>query len=184
MTEKKTDMNDMKMQPEEANKPLAKPCEIESLVKAGFDQSAGAILIIDQNGIIQLLNPATEHLFDMPARHMIGKRFGFSVSEKKNQEVDIVRKNKDARVAEMYTIETVVADKIIHVVSLQPPQTALDLGPDRLPGETWPSILAIESHLRGNDHLVPVPPCCKPFADDALTLGSVTRCTVRPLVPL
>ena len=80
------ELDDMKMEQEETDKSLAKTFETDSLVQLCFEHSAGAILIVDQQGIVRLLNPATENLFNKRAKHMLGKRFGFPISMDKPQD--------------------------------------------------------------------------------------------------
>jgi len=82
--------------------------EIQSLresLEQIITSNADALMIIDQQGIIRFSNPAASAIFNRKLEDMIGNDFGFPVATKKALELDIVRKDGRAIVAELRAVE-------------------------------------------------------------------------------
>jgi signal transduction histidine kinase/DNA-binding response OmpR family regulator len=70
------------------------------------DKSAAAILIVDQDGVIQFCNPAGEQIFMREKSRLIGHQFGNIFGFEKRTEMDIIRSNGEVGVGEVATINT------------------------------------------------------------------------------
>jgi diguanylate cyclase (GGDEF)-like protein len=92
--------------------------EREEFFRLIYENSINAVFIIDKDGIVKFLNPAAEHLFDIPAEHMIEKLFRFRDYIDKTCEVEIVRPGKDIRLAEMLTLQIKLTNRTLFVIRL------------------------------------------------------------------
>lgn len=91
----------------------------ERFYEVACEDCPDAILVIDEDGIIKLVNNSGQRLFNARKEQMVGERFNFPFHNSMPQELDIVAPGKDPRIAEMCTIETQVKDERIYVVSLR-----------------------------------------------------------------
>jgi PAS domain S-box-containing protein len=71
-----------------------------------IEKSADGIIIIDVHGVVRFVNPAAEHLFGRPAIDLVGESFGFPVVAGETTELDVLRRDGKAVVAEMRVVET------------------------------------------------------------------------------
>ncbi|MHC4445466.1 MAG: ATP-binding protein [Planctomycetota bacterium] len=78
--------------------------------KANFDniveKSTDGIVVVDEDGIVQFINPAAEALFSHKAKDLIGEVFGFPLVSGEVMELEVIRQNKEPGIAEMRMIET------------------------------------------------------------------------------
>ncbi len=68
-------------------------------------KSPAGIVIVNDKGIVDFVNPAAEALFNGDANDLVGSLFGLPVAEVKT-EVDIINKHPGNGVAQMYVMET------------------------------------------------------------------------------
>jgi PAS domain S-box-containing protein len=66
-----------------------------------FRTTADAIVIVDGEGIVRLVNPCAETLFGRAADDLVGQMFGFPIVAGDTTEIDIVRPDGAAMVAEL-----------------------------------------------------------------------------------
>ncbi len=69
-------------------------------------KNVDGVVVVDQDGIIQFVNPAAEVLFARTAADLVGQLFGFPMVAGETTELDIVRRADDIAVAEMRVVET------------------------------------------------------------------------------
>ena len=69
-------------------------------------QHVDGVVVVDQDGIIQFVNPAAEVLFTRRAEELVGQPFGFPMLVGETTELDIVRQDGTPTVAEMRVVET------------------------------------------------------------------------------
>ncbi|OGP49701.1 MAG: hypothetical protein A2Y79_05285 [Deltaproteobacteria bacterium RBG_13_43_22] len=89
---------------------LSKQKQAEELLNANearfrliIDSNATAMLIVDEEGIINFVNPAAENLFGRKKEELIGSSFGFPTVAGEKAEIDIVRSSDyGTAVAEMH----------------------------------------------------------------------------------
>lgn len=81
--------------------------------------NADAIMVIDSHGIICFANPAAAEIFNRDLVEMIGSDFGFSVTVGKALELDIVRKDGKAVVAELRAVEITWENSPAYLASIR-----------------------------------------------------------------
>ena len=64
------------------------------------------IVVVDRDGIVQFVNPASESLFGRKAEELMGELFGLPLMKDEVIEVDIVHDGKRPGIAEMRVVET------------------------------------------------------------------------------
>ncbi|WP_424356924.1 PAS domain S-box protein [Methanocella sp. MCL-LM] len=74
-------------------------------IRAIVTKNADAMVVLDQSGIIQFINPAAESLFNLAEKDMIGKTFGFPILLTEPVEVYILREFRKFVAAEMRVVE-------------------------------------------------------------------------------
>lgn len=78
--------------------------------KASFhnivEEGTDGIVVVDQTGTVQYVNPATEVLLGRKEEELIGKPFRFPVMTNETTEIDIAGPNKEHGIAEMRIVET------------------------------------------------------------------------------
>jgi len=77
----------------------------QSRLRSIINGNVDAMVIVDCDGIVRFANPAAENLFGQGVEDMINKPFGYSVVPGENQELDIVRGDKEIAIAEMRAVE-------------------------------------------------------------------------------
>ena len=90
----------------------------EATLRLFIETLPDATFMLDSNGEILIANSATGHLFKRPIEEMIGKPFGFPISENKPQEIEVIRSPKDIRVVEMLTHKMEQNGNCYFVISL------------------------------------------------------------------
>jgi len=70
------------------------------------EKGADGIIIVDKHGIVRFINPVVETFFDRKAKEITSEPFGFTVVAGEVMEIDIIRQNGQAGIAEMSMVET------------------------------------------------------------------------------
>lgn len=91
----------------------------ETLYRVLVEQISDAIVIIDQEGIVRFVNPATETLFQRSTSDLLTEAFGFPLGSEDAPEINILRKDRPAAIAEMRVTETEWAGEPVYLVSLR-----------------------------------------------------------------
>ena len=90
--------------------------------KASFrsivQKSADGIIVVDKEGIVRFVNPATEAIFQHKAEELIGELFGSPVAAETAVELDIVRKEGKIGTGEMSVVETEWEDKLAYLATV------------------------------------------------------------------
>lgn len=81
-------------------------------------QNPDGIVIVDKNGIVRFINPATESLFGRKNEELLGQTFGFPVVLDKATEVEVIHKDGELVVAEMRMVEIDWKGEITYLASL------------------------------------------------------------------
>jgi len=81
-------------------------------------QNPDGIVIVDKNGIVRFINPATESLFGRKNEELLGQTFGFPVVLDKATEVEVIHKDGELVVAEMRMVEIDWKGEIAYLASL------------------------------------------------------------------
>ncbi|MBA7619691.1 hypothetical protein ES703_27032 [subsurface metagenome] len=68
--------------------------------------SPDGIVIVDREGIVQFVNPASEYLFGRKAEELVGELFGLPLMKDEVIEVDIIQRGERPGIAEMRVVET------------------------------------------------------------------------------
>ncbi|MBF0191024.1 MAG: PAS domain S-box protein [Magnetococcales bacterium] len=76
-----------------------------SLRQTLLDKNVDAMLVVDRAGRIRYANHAAERLFSKDRDELVNRELGFPVTAGENSEVDLVRRDGEARVAEMRAVE-------------------------------------------------------------------------------
>lgn len=81
--------------------------------------NADAIMVIDSHGVIRFANPAAAEIFNRDQKEMLGSDFGFSVSTERALEIDVVRRDGRAAVAELRAVEITWEGEPAHLASIR-----------------------------------------------------------------
>lgn len=81
--------------------------------------SADAIMVIDDHGIIRFANPAAAEIFNRRQKEMVGSDFGFPVAAGNALDLDIVRKDGRITVAELRAVEITWKGKPAYLASIR-----------------------------------------------------------------
>ncbi len=82
-------------------------------------KSTDSILIVDREGIVHFINPSAIALFDRAEKEIIGRQFGYSITENRTTEINIPRTGQDPRIARMRAVETEWEQQAMRLVLLQ-----------------------------------------------------------------
>jgi PAS domain S-box-containing protein len=93
--------------------------ESEGRVRAIYEASVDAAVIVDNHGIVRFANPAAGGMFGRPPYALEGHHFGFPVSTGATTEVDIVRGGSSIGVAEMRVVALTWQGHPAHLASLR-----------------------------------------------------------------
>jgi PAS domain S-box-containing protein len=79
----------------------------EDRLRRIIESNPDSMIVIDTDGIIRFVNPATESLFHRPEKELLGSYFGFPTVSGERTEIDIVRPSvyDGTAVAEMHVTE-------------------------------------------------------------------------------
>lgn len=78
----------------------------ESRLRTIIEKNADGIVLVDEQGIVQFVNPAAVLMFDRSTEELLGESFGFPVVAGETTEINIVRRDGKNLVAEMRVVET------------------------------------------------------------------------------
>lgn len=84
-----------------------------------IDRSSDGILIVDNEGIIQYVNPAAEAIFGRNGKELIDKKFEFSIEPGETKMIDIARGEDEKGKAEMRVMQTELRGSIFYIVDLK-----------------------------------------------------------------
>lgn len=84
-----------------------------------IERSADGVIVVDVNGIVRFINPASEVLFGQNAEELLGKSFGFPVVGSETTELDIVRKGGEVISAEMRVVDIIWEKEKAYLASLR-----------------------------------------------------------------
>lgn len=73
----------------------------ERRFRAVIAHNADGVIVVDQEGIVKLINPAGERLFGRSATELLDKPFGFPVVTGSKAEIEILRQGGEVVIAEM-----------------------------------------------------------------------------------
>ncbi|MBF0215049.1 MAG: PAS domain S-box protein, partial [Magnetococcales bacterium] len=91
-----------------------------SLRQTLLEKNVDAMLVVDRSGRIRYANQAAERLFSREQGDLINRELGFPVTIGESSEVDLVRRDGEARVAEMRAVEIPWPKKsMVFLVSLR-----------------------------------------------------------------
>ena len=91
----------------------------EARIHRLIEKNPDGILVVNQQRIIQYVNPAAEALFGRKAEEMIGETFGFPIAAGETTEQDIVRGPGETAVVEMRIMETDWEGEPCYLISLR-----------------------------------------------------------------
>jgi signal transduction histidine kinase len=101
-----------------ADTPILEQATGPEFIHVVVSASADGIVAVDDQGIIQLCNPAAEALLARPATQIVGSEFGFPLAEGA-AEIDLVLPRRRSRVVEMRVTSATWDNKHLHVVALR-----------------------------------------------------------------
>lgn len=81
--------------------------------------NSDGIIVIDRQGFIRFINPATAALFNRDTSQLLYTPFGFPLAPNETSEIDIIRNPIETRVAEMRVVETEWEGEAAYVASLR-----------------------------------------------------------------
>ncbi|MBU7032749.1 MAG: PAS domain S-box protein, partial [Theionarchaea archaeon] len=81
--------------------------------------NADAMMIINEYGIIQYMNPAAEDLFGQASRTMVGSKFEYPLTLNNPTEIEILHPDNTRAIAGMKTVETVWEGEDVFLVVLR-----------------------------------------------------------------
>jgi PAS domain S-box-containing protein len=89
----------------------------ESSFRRVIASSADGVVVVDTNGIVRYVNPASEALFGRSAGEMVGSSFGFPLRE--TADIEIVRGKGERAVAEMRAVQTEWEGQPVYLATLR-----------------------------------------------------------------
>lgn len=91
----------------------------EARLKSIIERSPDAYLVIDEGGAIRYVNPAAVRLFGLEEGQLLGRPFGFPLTEGETTDIDIVNPRAGGLIAEMRVVETDWAGERAYVAALR-----------------------------------------------------------------
>jgi len=95
------------------------PRDSEANFRNIITENADGIIIVNRSGFVLFVNQATESLFGHKGEELIGSLFGFPTVAGETTEVDIIRKGREARVAEMRVVEIEWEEETSYLASIR-----------------------------------------------------------------
>jgi signal transduction histidine kinase len=89
--------------------------DVRAIVRA----SADAIVLVDSDGYVRLVNPCAEQLFGRTADELVGQTFGFPIVANDTAEIDIERPDGETRVAELHASSSEWAGQPAHLAVIR-----------------------------------------------------------------
>ncbi len=93
--------------------------ESEARYRTVVDHISDGILLVNQSGIIQFVNPAAERLFGRSSDEMVGIPFGFPIRNGEMVELDVLRKDHASMMAEMQVSDVLWQGERASLISLR-----------------------------------------------------------------
>ena len=91
----------------------------EANLRKIVEKNADGIFIVDRDGLVRYVNPATEALFGCKAEELIGELFGFPLMACEGTEIEIIRRDGGGiRVAEVRLVEMEWEEKNAYLASV------------------------------------------------------------------
>jgi predicted hydrocarbon binding protein len=81
--------------------------------------AADAMLIVDEDGVVRLANPAAEGLLGRTANAIVGETFGFPMVTHEATDLDVWRRDGTTAIAEMRVVETEWEGRRAYLASLR-----------------------------------------------------------------
>ncbi len=94
--------------------------QAEESLRALVEDSADAMLVVDEEGLVQFANPAAARMFGLSRQELVGEPFPFDVSAGETREVRVEGPDAEERaVAEMRVVETVWQGRAAKLATLR-----------------------------------------------------------------
>ncbi len=84
-----------------------------------IEKNIDGTVVIDTNGVIRFINPAAEALFGRKADELINEQFGFPIVAGQTAELDIIRGDGKAAIAEIRVVEVTWENEDAYLASLR-----------------------------------------------------------------
>ena len=84
-----------------------------------FRTTADAMVIVDAEGCVKLVNPAAERLFGRSAAELIGELFGFPIVAGDTAEIDVLRRDGERAVGELRVSSSEWAGEPAHLAAIR-----------------------------------------------------------------
>ncbi len=84
-----------------------------------IDRSSDGILIVDNEGIIQYVNPAAEEIFCKEAKELLDRKFEFSFESGETKMIDFSRGKDEIGKAEMRVMQTELRGSTFYIVDIK-----------------------------------------------------------------
>ncbi len=91
----------------------------ESRLRTLIETNADGIVIVDKNGNVVFINPATEKLFNKQSEEIINKSFGYPIVIGKKTEIEIINKENESITVEMRVVEIEWDNEPAYLLSLR-----------------------------------------------------------------
>jgi diguanylate cyclase (GGDEF)-like protein/PAS domain S-box-containing protein len=91
----------------------------ESRLRTIIENNADGIVVVDQTGIVQFVNPSAETLFGRSTDELIGKPFAFPITTTEIQEFNIIHRNDQTVTVEMRVVRTEWGGEFTYLASLR-----------------------------------------------------------------
>ncbi len=76
----------------------------EARLRTIIQKTRSGLIVVDYNGVVQFINPASEEILQCSASEMVGKRFDYAIMPGQSQEVEITHNGKFT-IAEMSVVD-------------------------------------------------------------------------------
>ena len=93
--------------------------EKESRIRSLIESNADALIVVDNHGVVRLVNKAAEYLLNTTRDRLIGEKFGFPFVESETTEIEILGRKGDTCCAEMRVAETSWGRETVYIASLR-----------------------------------------------------------------
>jgi diguanylate cyclase (GGDEF)-like protein/PAS domain S-box-containing protein len=91
----------------------------ESRLRTIIENYADGIVVVNQAGIVQFINPSAEALLGRSIDELVGKPFDFPITTTEIQEFNIICRNDQPVTVEMHVVETAWAGEFAYLASLR-----------------------------------------------------------------
>ena len=91
----------------------------EERFKNIIEKNADGIIVIDSDGVVHFINPASEDLFGLEKKKILGKSFGLPIVEGESSEMTVVHSDGEILWVELRVVESKWEDKSVSLVSVR-----------------------------------------------------------------